>query len=309
MNKQILVAVNDAAPSHQAVRYIADLAQMTDNLHYHLVHIQPGISQFLKNGVSRDPQSQQALEDLRTAHAEASQVLLNRQRLALQEMGVSSARIETTSLPRQEGLAKTLLDHAHTRKVAAIVAGRRDLSILQKPFMGRVTADLVENSNLLPIWIVDGAVRSPRLLVAVDGSESSMRAIHHVCEIFQGDQRTKFHLLHVIPRLIESCGIDFGDGRHRLEMVGKRGAHHCIDDFYGQTLAQFNSAGISAKQVDVQIIENKLHPGKAILQAAFEGRYSTLVIGRRGINRSFFTGSVSRYVINRAENMALWLVS
>ena len=33
------------------------------------------------------------------------------------------------------------------------------------------------------------------------------------------------------------------------------------------------------------------------------------IIGRSGMNRSFFMGSVSRYVINRTMNRALWVVS
>jgi hypothetical protein len=34
-----------------------------------------------------------------------------------------------------------------------------------------------------------------------------------------------------------------------------------------------------------------------------------VVIGRRGINKAFFTGSVSHYVINKASACALWVVS
>ncbi len=309
MDKQILVAVDDSPPSDQAVRYIADLSQTVRHLHCRLVHIQPDIPRFLMTEARKDPESQQDLEQLQAAHAEASRSLLARQRRTLADRGFAEARIATASLPRQEGLAKTLLDDAQKHKAAAIVAGRRDLSILQKPFMGRVTADLVENSTFLPIWIVDGEVRSTRLMVAVDGSESSLRVIDHLSGIFAGCQDVKFHLLHAIPRLVESCGIDFGGGRNRLEMLGKRGAHHCIDHFYDKALTKFKNAGIRSHQIETQILDNMLHPGRAIMQAAADGKFGTLVIGRRGINRSFFTGSVSRYAINRAENMALWLIT
>ena len=309
MPKEILIAVDDSPPSRQAVNYMAGLSTGVENLRCTLVHVQPAISEFLAAEAAKDPPSRQALEHMQAAHTEASQLILNRRRQDLIAMDVPEAGITTISLPRQEGVAKTLLDYAQAHSVHAIVAGRRDLSALQKPFMGRVTADLVENSTFLPIWIVDGEVQLPRLMVAVDGSESAMRAIDHVCSIFKGNREAKFHLLHVIPRLVESCAIDFGEGRDRLEMVGRRGAHHCIDHFYNKTLARFKAAGIASHQIETQIIEKKLNPGKAIIQTAVEGRFGTLIIGRRGINRSFFTGSVSRYVINRAENMALWLVT
>ncbi len=309
MQKEIMVAVDDSPPSRLAVHYVAGLAESMGRLRCRLVHIQPTISPFLIAEAPKDPQSQQALEHLREAHAEASQLILSRHHQDLKALGFPEPSIETVSLAGQEGLAKSLLDYGQAHKIDTIVTGRRDLSSLQKPFMGRVTTDLVENSTFLPIWIVDGEVRSPRLMVAVDGSESSMRAIDHLCYIFHGNQKVKFHLLHVIPRMVESCGIDFGDGRKRLEMVGRRGAHHCIDHFYTKTLARFEKAGIEARQIETQIIEKKLNPGKAIIQTAIEGQFGTLVVGRRGINRSFFTGSVSRYVINRTENMALWLVT
>lgn len=309
MDREIMVAVDDSPHSRQAVSYVAGLATSVDDLHCRLVNVQPAVSPFLAAEAPKDPRARQALEHLLAAHAEAAALVLNQQHQALSDMGFPKERIETVSLEYQEGLAKTLLDYGQTHQVDAIVIGRRDLSTLPKPFMGSVTANLVENSTFLPIWIVDGEIRSTRLMVAVDGSESAMRVVDHLTHIFKDNRKAKFHLLHVIPRMVESCGIDFGDGRKRLEMVGQRGAHHCIDHFYAKSLARFKAAGIGRHQIEIQILEKELNPGKAIIRVATEGNFGTLVIGRRGINRSFFTGSVSRYVLNRAENMALWLVT
>ncbi len=309
MAKEIMVAVDDSPHSRQAVRYVAGLAESVGDLQCRLVNVQPSISPFLAAEAPKDRRAQQALEHLRAAHAEAAALVLNAQHQALRDMGFPADHIETVSLADQEGLAKTLLDYGQTNRVDAIVIGRRDLTTLPKPFMGSATTNLVENSTFLPIWIVDGEVRSTRLMVAVDGSESAMRVVDHLTHIFKDNRKVKFHLLHVIPRLVESCGIDFGDGRKRLEMVGKRGAHHCIDHFYAKSLARFKAAGIGTHQIETQILEKELNPGKAIIRTAKEGNFGTLAIGRRGINRSFFTGSVSRYVLNRAEDMALWLVT
>jgi hypothetical protein len=46
-----------------------------------------------------------------------------------------------------------------------------------------------------------------------------------------------------------------------------------------------------------------------ILDFALKGNYETVVIGRRGINKAFFMGSVSRYIINRISNRSLWIVT
>ena len=52
-----------------------------------------------------------------------------------------------------------------------------------------------------------------------------------------------------------------------------------------------------------------MNVGKAIVDEAKKGNYGTVVIGRRGVSKAFFMGSVSRYVLDRTRNRALWLVS
>jgi hypothetical protein len=53
----------------------------------------------------------------------------------------------------------------------AIVVGSRKISRLQQVFMGSVSANLVEHSEFIPVWIVDGEVTPDKIMVAVDGSE------------------------------------------------------------------------------------------------------------------------------------------
>ncbi len=49
--------------------------------------------------------------------------------------------------------------------------------------------------------------------------------------------------------------------------------------------------------------------GKAILDEAKKGKYGTVVIGRRGVDRAFFMGSVSRHVLDKISERAVWVVS
>jgi nucleotide-binding universal stress UspA family protein len=58
----------------------------------------------------------------------------------------------------------------------------------------------------------------------------------------------------------------------------------------------------------MKTLKGRGSPGRDILKAAEKGNYSTLVIGRRGIEKAFFMGRVSRYIINRASDRAIWLV-
>ena len=57
-----------------------------------------------------------------------------------------------------------------------------------------------------------------------------------------------------------------------------------------------------------EISEPVAGAAKTILARAKSSRFQTLVVGRRGEGTTFFMGSVSRYILNKASQMAVWLV-
>ena len=309
MQKRLLVAVDETDASDRAIRYVGHLAGTIKDLHTVLLHIQPTVSRFVEDAARDDPDVQTELERLKSANRYASEALLERYQSVLHQAGALVDRVEAVSRPRREGVAKTILDYGHDHRLNAIVAGRRRLSKLKKAFMGSVSADLVEHSTCLPIWIVGSEPPNNRILVAVDGSESALRAVGHLSHIFRGNLDVRFQFFHVIPRMVESCAIDFGSGLERLERVGRRGAHHCIDNFHAKATDLFLKAGLNENQIDINVSERMINPGKGIVEEINRGDYRTVVVGRRGMNRSFFAGSVSRYLIGKTDQITIWLVT
>jgi hypothetical protein len=59
---------------------------------------------------------------------------------------------------------------------------------------------------------------------------------------------------------------------------------------------------------DLKISDEVFRVGKAVLDEYRQGNFGTLVAGRRGMNKKYSSGSVSRYIINRFSNGALWVV-
>jgi nucleotide-binding universal stress UspA family protein len=308
MDRKILIAVDNSPAARKAMQYVGALSGTVAKLHVTILHIQPALSQYLTEEAKQDPTARQEMERLKRQNAEDSGQLLEDCRLRMARWGPAPERIRVVSLPRQQDLAKDILDYAQAQRQDAIVAGRRGLSRLQSALMGSTTANLMDHSSLLPLWVVDGEVASERILVAVDGSESSLRAVDHLSFIFHGSPRIRFDLFHVIPKLSDICVIDPQGSRTKLDKLGERGARHCVDNFYSRALERFEAAGISRDQVQITIAPRMRTPGPGIIQQARKGGYGTVVIGRRGLSPAFFTGSVSRYVINHASNMALWVV-
>ena len=83
----------------------------------------------------------------------------------------------------------------------------------------------------------------------------------------------------------------------------------CIEQFYPLAKRKFKNAGISQDQIEMKTVKGGRRVGKAILDFALKGNYGTVIMGRHGVNNAFFMGSVSRYIISRISNRALWIVT
>jgi hypothetical protein len=105
---------------------------------------------------------------------------------------------------------------------------------------------------------------------------------------------------HVAPRLQDFCPIDFTDAdTAELETIIRQGDKACIDRFFAHARKKLTDSGFHDSQIHIDFKEGGFRIGKAILEAYQQGKYGTLVIGRRGMDKKFFTGSVSRYLINQ----------
>ena len=309
MKKKVLVAVDDSRHSEKALHYAAGLYEIVKPITYVLFHVEPAISQYLVDEARTRPKARAQLERLMRKSHEASQELLEKHKSAMCTQGVAENDVNTVSLPRKFGVAKDILEYGTALLYDAIIIGRRGLSGLTEMFVGSVSTNVVDNSQLLPVWLVDQQGPSPSVMAAVDGSESSFRAVDHLAFMFGGNDRVNITFFHVAPRLADFCPIDFKDtDTSTLEEMIQQGDKACVDRFFAHALKKLEDAGIAQHQVRIEVREGGFSAGKAILEAYRKGRFGTLIIGRRGMDKKFFTGSVSRHLINRFSDGALWVV-
>lgn len=309
MEKKILVAVDNSQHTKHAVEYAVAMSPQVNALTFTLFHGQPVISQFLLDEAKKDKQADVALKKLVRRNAKASEELLGCHKAEMVRLGIPERAIDVVTRPRMFGLSKDILDCAQQGLYDAVVVGRRGLSRLQKTLMGSLTADLVAHCRDVPLWIVDGRVTSHKLLVAVDGSEASLRAVDHLSFMVGGNPDVTMTLFHVIPRVGDYCVVDFGHHIEAADTVVARGARRCIDNFYGLARHTMQENGIQEDRLEIKVVKRIVNPGKAIVSEANKGDYGTVVVGRRGQGGSFFMGSVSRYVLDKTVGRAVWLVS
>ncbi|UCG80128.1 MAG: universal stress protein [Desulfobacterales bacterium] len=309
MEKKILLAVDDSIHSRHAIQYAVRMSSVAIDLTFTLFHVQPTISQFLLEEAKTGFKARAELKKVIRKNAQNAQGILEKYKAEMVRTGIVDKRIDVATQPKVLGLVKDILDRAERGLYDAIVVGRRGLSRVQKAFMGSVTAKLVEHSRVIPVWVVDANVTSTRIMVAVDGSVSSLGAVDHLCLMVGENPKIKVTLFHVMPRFRDYCVIDFDDKDAGIDQVIAQGDKRYIDHFYAHARERFREAGIRENQIEIKVTKCTANVGKAIVDEAKKGNYGTVVIGRRGASKAFFMGSVSRYVLDRTSNRALWLVS
>lgn len=309
MHKKILLAVDNTRPSEMAVRYAVQMSKSVSDLQFVLLNVQPMVSQFLKDEAKTSASARKELEKVQNRHVQFSQQLLKDHRREMESQGVHPDQIETRTQSRNLGYAKDIIDITQERNYDVIVLGRRGLSGIAKLYAGSVTTDILEQSQVIPVWLVDGTAPAGDLLLAVDGSEASLRMIDHVSFMLTGATNASITMLHITNSANNYCEIDLDESvTPELDKIVRRGDRACIDQFYPHAIRKFEQAGLDAGSVHFETVEGGRRIGKAIFDFARDRKFQTLVVGRRGLAKSFFMGSVSRHLINNLSDGALWIV-
>jgi len=146
------------------------------------------------------------------------------------------------------------------------------------------------------------------ILVAVDGSDNSMRAVQHVAEVLSGAPGFSFTLLHVIA---EPDPDYFGNmPAKRLEWIREqRGQAGAYLEKYRAILL---SAGFAPGDVAVDIVEKSCPSlSDCILDECARRGAGVLVLGRqgRGAKEELLMGSVSKAAVHRSKGRAVWVVT
>ncbi len=307
MGKKILLAVDDSVYSKNAVIYAAKIAPCVKDLSYLLLNIQSCVSYFLEEEAKTNFKAKTALEKAKKQNEERSVSMLETYKAQMVALGIDPGCIAVKSLPRKTSLAHDILTYAQEGLYDAVAVGRRGISWVQELFTESLSDHLADQSKVIPVWVVDGDITCSKILIATDGSESSLRAVDHLSFMVGHNPDVTITLFHVVPKLKDFCRIDFGEPDKDLEEVLIQGNKRCVENFLVHAFKKFKEAGIGKEQIEIREVTAIMNVGKAIAEEAQNGDYGTVVIGRRGISKAFYMGSVSQYVLDNMSNRAVWI--
>ncbi|MCB2186679.1 MAG: universal stress protein [Deltaproteobacteria bacterium] len=310
MDKQILIAVDGSRASDRALDYLGLIGgRLVKDLKVTVLYVMNPIPPFMRREAAHDTDTFRRVREMESKARKKAQEVLDLARKRLLGHGMPEDFIETKAAVRTSDAARDILFEGEHGLYDALVLGRRGLSKTQELFIGSTTNTIVQHAERLPVWVVGGEVKSARVLCAVDGSEGALRAVDHVGYMLAGNPEVTVTLFHVGASLANYCPLDFNqDPDQEIEGDLMRSDRECMDDFYVRALRVLEDQGFPRGQVETQTKSGVMGITKAILDEVKAGGYGTIVLGRRGENRSFFLGHVSDKVLARAGEAAVWVV-
>ncbi len=156
-----------------------------------------------------------------------------------------------------------------------------------------------------------------KMIIALDGSEGAWRAVEYVAETFGRTPGVHITLLHVLAGLPPA----FWDDGHILSDQEKQSRERLVGNWQKEQEKQWQGlvkkshdhltkAGIPKDAVVAKFKPKYYDVAEDILSEAEEGKFDTIVMGRRGLGmaKALLLGSITNKVVQNAKGCAVTIV-
>lgn len=156
---------------------------------------------------------------------------------------------------------------------------------------------------------------SQKILIAVDESEYSAKAVRHVANTVRPNE-VEIVLMTVLPEAPgsklekeQSLIVTFKEKVAEMEAWALE-RRKLIESMLKEARETLKAAGVPEERINVRMEPKQAGVARDILAEARGGGYDVIVLGRRGVTgvKEFVFGSVSNKVLSMARNCAVWIV-
>lgn len=312
----ILVAVDGSKNSFRAVQYAGELlpperSRLT--LFHVLDHIQDGFwdlesHPMFRSSVARTRAWQSRQEGFIGAFMERS-------RTHLLERGFAEDSVQICIRKREADVARDLLQESENG-YQAMILGRRGLSPLKDLILGSVAERMAGGMAVVPVCVVGERIHVDRVLIAMDGSREADRAVQFAGGALAG-RKLDVLLVHVLRGGNLSAWQETGDAGGEQELALDEDTEQAFKSleekawgFLEQQIRYLRAQLGPDARVEATVIKDSESRAMTIMKTARNGRYGTVLLGRRGLSRvqQFLMGSVSRKLLQITDDRACWIV-
>jgi nucleotide-binding universal stress UspA family protein len=237
----------------------------------------------------------------------------------LVQHGIPRERIHILVQQRQVGTARDIVFEAQ-KGYKALVVGRRGASKLKELIIGSIASKVLSRLTNVPLWVVGEKAEDRGILVGIDPSEESMKAVQYVASIMGGRDRPEWriHLIHVV-RALELLTVSYDpffvpdervEWMRRVEQQHMEEVRAKMGDTFEKARKVLEDAGIRRKRIETEIISGAYSRAATLVEEARKRQCGTIVVGRRGLSKieEFFLGRVSSKVLQMASDKTVWIV-
>ena len=288
MKKHFLVTISNDTENLYGPRFACSFFNSTDLHTLTLLHI----SRLDGNDMNK------ALMEMWTNPDDHNQIsigarrAIEKSRQLLNGCSFSIDQVITKTVAERYGKVKDILLEGAQGLYDAIILGRRATYAFQwmfeKPADETAHAMIRENCCTSPLWICPELEPGRRnVLLCVDGSADSFRAVDHVGYILADQEQHRVTLFHV-----------------------ENGVNGNADQLFARAAAILNEHGIRDDRIDRQSTWGLTVAG-SILGESAKGGYAAVAVGlhgqERGLLKDFnLAGGTTAKLISKIEKAALW---
>ena len=210
----------------------------------------------------------------------------------LSKSNMSIDQMITKTFPERYGKIKDILNEAASGLYDAIILGKRASYTLQwffeRPAEETAKAIVQDRSLSSPLWICpEPEAGRQHVLVGVDGSEGSLRAVDHVGYILARQVQHSVTLYHV-----------------------ENGANLDSDDIFKRSIRILHEHEITNDRIHTQTTWG-LNVAATMTGYAEKSGFAAIAVGLDGVDQGFLkrinlAGGTTSGLIKRAEKVSLW---
>ncbi len=223
----------------------------------------------------------------------------------LQAAGIPESAVTCNIQKRKDGIARDILNECKFG-YNAVAIGRRGLGQMEESMLGSIAAKVFINVADAPVCMVGGKPKPGKILLGLDKSLSSVRAVNFVSSMLNNGTPSVC-LTHVVRipqtqtgRPLDEANVEKIVKQHEEEMAP-------IFEAAKKTLTE---AGFAPANISSKLIRGSGSRAVNLFNQAKSGKFGTIVVGRRGLNdvQEFTMGRIPYKLGQIATNIALWLV-
>ncbi len=162
-----------------------------------------------------------------------------------------------------------------------------------------------------------------KILVALDGSDASMRAVKYTAQVIGGEKNCHVCLLHVLdplpPKLREFRGSEDPQEEEELEEELQERTEQWIGQSKRQWLPTLkkaqsilDQAGVPAKAIETEFWEAVNHEDLVndILESGRKDDCGTIVVGRKSFSwlKEMFHHHIADELVRKGHGLTIWVV-